>query len=122
MKLKDLLPEGAISSPKELAQQFIAQVDADEDTYPGDTLENFFRQHFGNYAGASDEQEFFTSVIELDPGYLSPSDIADVTGRDDEFFGELADRDIQGNPKYKGWNQYVQNKKYDRLEFGRTDI
>jgi len=122
MKLKDLLPEGAISSPKELAQQFIAQVEADEDTYPGDALENFFRQHFGNYAGAPDEQEFITNVIELDPGYLSPSDMADVIGRDDEFFGELADRDIQGNPKYKGWNQYVQDKKYDRLEFGRTDI
>ena len=122
MKLKDLLPEGAILSPKELAQQFIAQVDADEDTSPRDALENFFRQHFGNYAGTSDEQEFFISVIELDPGYLSPSDIADVTGRDDEFFSELADRDIQGSPQYKGWNQYVQDKKYDRLEFGRTDI
>lgn len=122
MKLKDLLPEGVNLSPKELAQQFVSQVDADEDTYPGDALENFFRQHFGNYAGAPDEQEFITNVIELDPGYLSPSDIADVIGRDDEFFGELADRDIQGNPKYKGWNQYVQDKKYDRLEFGRTDI
>ena len=122
MKLKDLLPEGVISSPKELAQQLIAQVDADEDTSPRDALENFFRQHFGNYAGIPDEQEFFTSVIELDPGYLSPSDIADVIGRDDEFFSELADRDIQGISKYKGWNQYVQDEKYDRLEFGRTDI
>lgn len=122
MKLKDLLPEGAISSPKELAQQFIVQVDADESTSPGDILKNFFRQHFGNYAGSPDEQEFITNVIELDPGYLSPSDIADVTGRDDEFFSELADKDIQGNPKYKGWNQYIQDKKYDRLEFGRTDI
>ena len=109
------------TDPKALAQQFLSIVDKDEINNPQETLKNFFTQYYNNYTGSPDEQEFFINVIELDPGYLTPSDIAKVTGRDDEFFAKLQDEDIQGNPKYKGWNLYVSNEKFDNLEFGRDD-